>query len=379
MIGGSLDGVKTLARFELLVGSGDFWARAEQDIRRARSRVLIQAMTFEGDRAGLAVADALGCGNAADRRVLVDDYTRHVLNDTFLLLSRDPALAAEARSTWAMFDELGRTGVGVRVTNPIGGNPLRYASRNHKKLLIMDDVAWLGGINFSDHNFSWHDMMLRIDDAKVADWLAAQFEADWAGRPGFAQASFGPELEIMSFDGVSNPAHCAPLLDLFAGAQTSIEVLSAYPTMPFTDAMARAAQNGAHVLIHTPRPNNKPIVRDYLLGFARKRGIALSMTEHMTHAKAALIDGRTLLAGSSNFDFVSYRRNSEYVAVLRDPALIAEFERRLLEPARAQGGPPLAREMRGWAPLKARCVLRLADLALRLVRPGARVTEWRRP
>ena len=369
----------TLARFELLVGSGEFWTRAEQDIRQARRRVLIQAMTFEGDAAGLAAARALEAAGAADRRVLVDDYTRHVLNDTFLRLSRDPALAEEAQATWAMFDELGQSGVGLRVTNPIGRNPLRYAARNHKKLLIMDDVAWLGGINFSGHNFSWHDMMPRIEDPAVADWLAEQFQCDWDGRPRFARASFGPDLEIMSFDGVSNPADCAPLLALFAEARKSIEVLSAYPTMPFTDAMAKAAQGGASVTIHTPRPNNKPIVRDYLLGLAKRGDIALSMTERMTHAKAALIDGETLLAGSSNFDFVSYRLNSEYVAVLRDRALIEEVERRLLVPARAQGGSPLAQEMRGWAPMKARYVLTLADLALRAIRPGARVGEWRRP
>ncbi len=368
-----------MARFELYVGSDNFWARAAHDIKNARHRVLIQAMTFEGDAAGRGVAHAIAESEAADRRVLVDDYTRHVLNDTFLFLSRDPALKAEAQATWTMFDELSQNGVGVRVTNPVGGNPLRYAARNHKKLLMLDDAAWLGGINFSDHNFAWHDMMVRIEDGQVADWLTRQFDEDWHGRPGFAREAFGPDLEIMSFDGVSNAANSRELIARFANAKHSIEVLSAYPTMPFTDAMASAAARGVQVTIYSARPNNKPIVRDYLLGLAARTGIRLQLVDRMTHVKAALIDGEELLTGSSNFDFVSYRLNSEYVAVIRDKALIAAVEEHLLAPLRAESAPPAEEEQRGWAPIKARLALEAADKALRFIRPGKRVCEWRRP
>ncbi len=368
-----------MARFELLVGSGEFWSRAAQDIAAAKRRVLVQAMTFEGDAAGTAAAQAIGASKALDRRVLVDDYSRHVINDTFLLFSRDPKLVSEASATWAMFDALRQNGADIRVTNPIGRNPFRYPARNHKKLLIMDNAVWLGGINFSDHNFEWHDMMLRIEDGAVADWLATHFEADWQGDPGFACRDFGPDLQIMSFDGATNVAQSHGLLAYFAEAKHSIEVLSAYPTMPFTEAMAHAAARGVDITIHTPRPNNKPIVRDYLLGFASKAGIKLSMIDRMTHVKAALIDGEILLAGSSNFDFVSYRLNSEYIAVLRDKALIADVEARLLAPARAEGQPPRQSEQHGWAPFKAKVTLKAADMALRLIRPGKRVGEWQGP
>ena len=159
-----------MARFELLVGADAFLARARQDLSAATSRVLIQAMTFEGDAAGQSVAAAIRASPAADRRVLVDDYTRHVINDRFLATTRDPALHAESAATAAMFDHLIMAGTMIRVTNPVRRNPLRYPLRNHKKLLVIDDAAWIGGINFSDHNFAWHDMMLRIEDPAAADW-----------------------------------------------------------------------------------------------------------------------------------------------------------------------------------------------------------------
>ena len=364
-------------RFELLGGSVAFWQRAGQDIAAARRRVLVQAMTFEGDTAGQGVAAAICASPAADRRVLVDDYTRHVINDTFLALSRDPVLHAEAEATWAMFDGLIAAGAGLRLSNPMGRNPLRYATRNHKKLLVMDDAVWLGGINFSDHNFAWHDMMLRIEHPAIADWLAAEFARDWSGEVATSSGSLAG-VDLLSLDGSDNPRAFAPLLDAFANARHSIEVISAYTTFPFVEAMAAAARRGAKVTIHTPRPNNKPVIRDYLLGAAAPAGVNLRLTPMMTHAKAALIDGEVLVLGSSNFDFVSHRANAEYVATIRDPALIAEFEAQMLAPARAGSSPPEPGDFSSWRSWKARAALRTADLAISLLSHGPRVAEWRR-
>ena len=364
-----------MPRFELLVGSAAFWNRAKRDIAAARRRVLVQAMTFEGDAAGLGVARVIAAATAPDRRVLVDDYSRHVINDTMLALSRDRAVHAEARATLAMFDRLVAQDVAVRITNPVLGHPLRYPLRNHKKLLVMDDVAWIGGINFSDHNFAWHDLMLRIDDAAVTEFLVADWERDWAGCPRGSAGSF-PGLDLVCLDGETNAALFAPLLDLVAGARRSVEMISAYPTMPFVEAMAQAARGGARVDLFTPAANNKPVIRDYLCGVAGKAGIALHLTPGMTHAKALLIDGETLLLGSSNFNFASYRTSSDIVAVCREAALVADFRARVLDPLRAgaAAGEPAGRLR--WRGLRAKLGLQLADAAITRLRHGPRVMEW---
>lgn len=360
---------------ELLVGSVAFWERCRADIAAAQRRVLIQAMTFEGDAAGLAVAEAIGRSQVADRRVLVDDYTRQVINDTFLALTRKPAIHAEARATAAMFDRLLRQGTGVRVTNPIGRNPLRYALRNHKKLLVIDDVAWLGGINFSDHNFAWHDMMVRVEQPGLADWLADEFDRDWRGEGGSAVTEIAGAT-LLSMDGADNPAGFAPLIEAFAGARRSLEVVSAYPTFPFVEAMGQAARAGAEVTLYTPRPNNKPIIRDYLLGVAEAAGINIRLTPMMTHAKAALIDGEALVVGSSNFDFVSYRANAEYVALLRDAALIAAFRDQVLRPLQSGSSVPAPKDRSVFRSWRARLGLGLADRAIARLSHGPRIAEW---
>ena len=378
MGGGSLPDDEPLGGLtgaDLLVGSSAFWARCSADIAKARQRVLVQAMTFEGDSAGLAVAGAIAASRAADRRVLVDDYTRHVVNDTFLALTRDPAIHAEAAETAAMFARLLAAGAGVRVTNPIGRNPLRYALRNHKKLLVIDDVAWLGGINFSDHNFAWHDMMVRVEHPGIADWLAGEFERDWQGHGGSRTGEIAGAT-LLSMDGADNPAGFAPLIAAFAGARRSLEVVSAYPTFPFVAAMGEAARAGAEVTLYTPRPNNKPIIRDYLLGVAERAGIRIRLTPMMTHAKAALIDGEALVVGSSNFDFVSYRANAEYVAVLRDAGLIRAFRDHVLTPLQAGSSAPAPGDRSALRSWRARLGLGLADRAIARLSHGPRIAEW---
>lgn len=365
--------------YELHIGSAEFWRRAATDIAGARHRVLIQAMTFEGDAAGRPVAEAVTASTASDRRVLVDDYTRHVINDTFLRSSRDRALLAEASATWAMFAALEASGVGVRVTNPIAGNWLRYPLRNHKKLLVIDDVAWIGGINFSDHNFAWHDMMLRLEGAEIADWLAGTFQYDWTGKPRSDQRAFGPELDLLSLSGRDNPARFAPLLVRLGQARKTIEVISAYPTFPFVDALVAAAARGLAVTIHTPRPNNKPIVREYLLARTESQGVAVRLLPEMTHVKAALIDGEELIAGSSNFDFVSYRTSADYVATIRDRALVAEAEARLFAPLRAMSQPVVAADAPGWRGRRATLALRIADLFVARLRHRHHIAPWSPP
>ena len=368
---------QSTAKVDLTVGSEEFWRRASADIAAARDRVLIQAMTFEGDAAGQAVAGAVIASPAQERRVLVDDYTRHVVNDTFLALSRSKPLHAEAAATWELFDAMIASGAGLRVTNPVGRNPLRYATRNHKKLLVIDDAAWIGGINFSDHNFAWHDMMVRIECPQVADWLAGEFDRDWTGQTAMTSAQVNG-FDLLSLDGSANEAGFGPVLDLIASARQSVEVVSAYPTFPFVDALAEVAARGVPVRLYTPRPNNKPVIRDYLMGVAQESGLDIRLTPMMTHAKAMLVDGEALVVGSSNFDFVSHRANAEYVATIRDPALIAAFTARLLEPLREGASAPEAADHSPWRALRARAGLRMADVLVSFLDHGPRVAEWRR-
>ena len=365
--------------FQILVGSSPFWARAAQDVADARRRLYVQAMSFEGDAAGLAVASAINASPAADRRVLVDDYSRLTVNDRAVRSRagrRDLALQAEVAATDRMFRDLAAGGAPVRVTNPVGRFGANYPARNHKKLIVADDVAWIGGVNFCDHNFAWHDFMLRIEDAAAADFLAGDFEATFAGAPRAARAD-RPGLTLHAMDGRSNAAAFAELTALIAAARTQICVISPYLTFPITGALAVAAKRGVAVQLITPWANNKPIVRNALLATALSSGFDVRLLPEMSHLKGMLIDDAHLVVGSSNFDFVSLAAEEELMAVITEPGVIADFRRQIIEPALLEAQPPGDRPVSRLAGLASGLALRIADGVARSARGARRMAiDW---
>jgi phosphatidylserine/phosphatidylglycerophosphate/cardiolipin synthase-like enzyme len=135
---------------DLLVNYQEFWARLSKDIAAAERSVFVQTFAFEGDVVGKQLAEALLSSSATDKRVLADSFTRVVLSDRFRYSPAnffDEELRREARETTAMMDELKSERVEIRYTNPYGLSPRRLLSRNHKKLIVLDEtVAYVGGI-----------------------------------------------------------------------------------------------------------------------------------------------------------------------------------------------------------------------------------------
>lgn len=129
-------------RLELLVDSTEFWPRLREDIFSARHSVRVQTYTFEGDRAGKMLADALLSIRPVDVKILIDSWSKLVLSDRFLYWPQnmfDTGLRREALETRQMVDRLRRAGIRVRYTNPVGPFLLKLPNRNHKKLVLIDD------------------------------------------------------------------------------------------------------------------------------------------------------------------------------------------------------------------------------------------------
>lgn len=320
---------------EILVDGPAFWRRLERDIARARTRVYVQTLSFEGDDAGLGLTRALLACAAPDVRLLVDSFSRFWHSDRFIYLPQNllrPSLRREVAATRGAVHQLRHAGVAVRFCNPVGRFLQRLPARDHRKVIVVDDVAYIGGINFSDHNFEWHDLMVRLPDAAIADGLAAEYEAAWEGRAATPHRRFGG-TEVFLVDGRCNPQTLEPLLERIRGARRSVDVISPYLTFPFCDALRIAAARGTHVRILSPATNNRGFLRRYMQWESRRSGFDLRLyTGPMSHLKAMLIDDEALILGSSNFDWLTHRHQGEILAVFTDPALIARFREQVLVP-----------------------------------------------
>jgi cardiolipin synthase len=320
---------------DLLVDFKEFWTRVREDILSARDSVLIQTFALEGDSVGHQLSTALQSSVAREKKILADSFTRIVLNDRFKYSPAnllDTELRHEARATRVMIEALRADGVQIQFTNPYGITPRSLLSRNHKKLIVIDDVAaYIGGINFSEHNAAWHDMMIRIDDRCAVEFLRRDFHATWRGRDRLASQSFA-DLDLATLDGRGNRAVFGRVIDLIDRAEESIFVESPYITFPFYERLREASQLGIDVKIVTPQANNWSQFANYARLESAASKINLRFYQGMTHLKAMLIDNRYLVAGSSNFDYLSYRLYQEIVAVITDAQLIEDFRARVLLP-----------------------------------------------
>src|SRR6266849_5933368 len=329
--------------FELLIDFSEFWSRLSADIRSAVESVFVQTFAFEGDEVGKQLSTALLSSGAPDRRVLADSFTRIVLSDRFRYSPAnffDRELRREARATAAMFREIKCAGVELKFTNAYGVTPRRLLSRNHKKLIVIDDAtAYFGGINFSEHNAAWHDLMLRTDDADAVAFLREDFLSTWAGRDQIARGEFAG-IELFTLDGRANRLVFQRVLDLIDAARQTIFVESPYITFPFYERLREAARRGVDVKIVTPEQNNWSYFAKYARVESARSQIDLRLYQGgMSHLKAMLIDNEFLIAGSSNFDYLSYRLYQEVIGVITAPEAIAQFRERVMLPdlARARG------------------------------------------
>src|SRR5450432_1589661 len=209
-------------RFQLLVDFDSFWESLSRDIHQAEDYTFVQTFSFEGDRIGKLLADSLSASTCRDKRLLVDSFSKVVLSDKFLYAPGnwgDADLRHEAGETRWLHATLAEAAVLIKYGNPFGLSPRRFLTRNHKKLIVIDDrVAYIGGINFSEHNAAWHDMMLRIEDGDVAKFFRADFLGGWQGQSERATKSFAG-LDLHALNGRANAKTFGKVLELIDGAK----------------------------------------------------------------------------------------------------------------------------------------------------------------
>ncbi len=303
-----------------LLDNREFIEDLHRALRTAERRVLIQVMTFDGDASGLAVADLLAAaaGRGVDVRLLVDCFALRYVSDR---KDTDPSVRDEAAETKAMFDRLRAAGVAMTFTQPFGPVKFFGLSRNHKKLYVVDDHAYLGGINISDHNFAWRDFMIRTTDPAVVDALAQDFARTERGDRRSVNTTVLTNREI-------EPA----FTEIINSANRSLVLASPYSLDVGIVRLLDQARAPAKAVI-TAQQNNYRWLRlaePYIWSRLARAGVALRTYPDFFHARFLLADDDKLLVGSSNFSRHSFRCNQEICLLITDAEFIAGVKARML-------------------------------------------------
>ncbi|GAB4538262.1 MAG: hypothetical protein Tsb0014_27770 [Pleurocapsa sp.] len=320
----------------LKVDSTEFWESLKQDIAEAKDYVFVQTLSFEGDKAGKGLSEALLSSVATDKRIIVDNFSKIIINDKLIKAPThifDKPLHQEVKETKQMMQNLVENNIKIKFTNPLGFLWIHLLARNHKKLMVIDDkVTYIGGINFSDHNFEWHDMMIRFEDRVIAKFFKGDFLNTWSGQDYLGVYNFDL-ANFYIFDGRNNIPIWDKVFDLIDQAESEIIIQSPYFSFPFYEKIKDITNRGVKVTYITPESNNRKFLNAYNRWECQQANINLRLYQgRMTHLKSILIDNKYLLLGSANFDFVSYYFDAEIIAVVDNEKIIEEFKARIVEP-----------------------------------------------
>lgn len=307
--------------FELVMNAA-FVRRLHDEISRATTRVYLQVMTFDGDDAGLGVAQLLidAAERGVDVQITVDSFAFRYVSDmkvTARIGNDNPtAITEEAAATHAMFDRMEAAGITIVYVRPFG-RILQFAPfRNHKKVFVFDDVACIGGINISDHNFEWLDFNVMIHDPTMVESIVTDFAVT---RRGEHQSLNGP---------IVTNAHMRTTFDeLVATATESIVIASPYVLDQALAKQLAAAPAPKKVVIAPERSNLRTFRASdhYVRRILRANGVEVRTFTEFFHAKFALFDNKRVFVGSSNFGFHSFLCNEEVGVVIEEPSFVSEI------------------------------------------------------
>lgn len=206
--------------------------------------------------------------------------------------------------------------------------------RNHRKVLVCDDVAFTGGMNIADYHVvepekknSVQDIQFRCLGPIVYQFKRA-FLLDW----GFVTKQYDsilPDTDVNSRAGKSlcrivldGPGSDSdPLNDLIAGcissALQSVRIMTPYflPSREIMAALRAAAEKGVDVRVILPEKNNLFYVHwatFRLLPPLLEAGVRIFyQPPPFAHTKLLAIDGYYSQIGSANYDARSLRLNFE--------------------------------------------------------------------
>ena len=251
------------------------------------------------------------------RRDIVRGLAGDRLGGADVRVVADPTVNASRVS----LDALQKSGVAARFY-PVDDTAHQI---DHVKLLIADDEAVVGGMNWGGHSDRNHDYVLETRDADEVERLVRIFEQDWSLA--------GGEPRLVPPDSASRVAQTAPgegIRQLLAAAFRSARVRVWAEVYTLTDpdvllALVSAHQRGVDVkvLLDPSQPYNR-----HSFDGLRSAGVPVRWYPvppgTLLHAKIGLFDAELLL-GSANWTYSGLDVNHELDVETQDPQALAAY------------------------------------------------------
>ncbi|HET7663593.1 MAG TPA: phospholipase D-like domain-containing protein [Rhodanobacteraceae bacterium] len=322
-------------RVDLLIDAEahfDAWLAA---IGKAQRQVLLENYLIRNDHIGRAFRDALVDRARAGVQVCV-------IRDWM------GCFGQSRRSFWKPLLEAGGE---VRVYGPPHPlRPLTFVSRDHRKMLVVDDTAgFLSGVCISAQWLGrperelppWRDTGVVLHGPVLAQ-LQHAFAESWAslGVPlpdtAIADMAALPVAGNMTLRLIATQPNTAGVYRLdhmiAAMARKTLWLTDAYfvGVAPYVQALASAAHDGVDVRLLVPGASDIPLVAGMSRAGYRpllEAGVRVfEWKGSMLHAKTAVADGQWARVGSSNLNLASWLGNCELDVAIEDSGFAGQMQ-----------------------------------------------------
>jgi cardiolipin synthase len=322
---------------ELLIDGQETFDSIFAGIQAAKDFVLVQFYIVRDDKLGTQLQQHMirKAGEGVRVYFLYDEMGSIELSKTYL---------AELRSA----------GVEVSEFNTRKGpsNRFQVNFRNHRKIVVVDGrLAWIGGHNVGDEYLGqgelgeWRDTHMKIEGPAaleaqlcfVQDWHWARDEIirlDWSPQG----SEEGKARVLIAPSGPADPVETAALMFLEAinSARSRLWIASPYfiPDQSIIAALQMAGLRGVDIRILIPaNPDHQLVYHAAYAYFDSATRTGAKIYKYNTgflHEKVVLVDDRTAVVGTANFDNRSFRLNFEVSAVVNDADFILAVEKMFL-------------------------------------------------
>jgi phosphatidylserine/phosphatidylglycerophosphate/cardiolipin synthase-like enzyme len=329
---------------QLLIDGDRFFTRLQQAISEATNRIAMNMFIFDRDDVAVGIADQLKQRSAEVRVKVIVDRMSTLAAGMSPPTSPMPVDFVPPGSITGYL----RKDSHVRVRPFL--NP--WFSADHTKVILVDgNRAWVGGMNLGrEYRFEWHDLMFELQGPVVAS-LENEFNRDWAHAGWLGDLAFaGAALKQTHVAKPPEPDHWIKVRRLptrtawkpfNVAVQASIRKARShiYVENPYIfdkrviTGLVRARKRGVDVRVVLPRVNDfkaggrgNVVTANYLL----EHGVRVYFYPGMTHVKAMLVDGWSLL-GTGNLNHMSLRLSQEQNIATSDPDFAARLKKELFE------------------------------------------------
>lgn len=162
----------------------EFFSDFIQLAQRASQRIWIQTMIFQVDEKIQLFEEILisAVTRGVDARLTIDWVNKRMVDgDVYMLpiINRKKRKYAHFlhRNRKILIKKLKKAGVNVTITNTplVLERIIPHINRNHIKIYVVDNIAWIGGIGLSSFSLENIDFMVKFDDVSTVNAITQQF------------------------------------------------------------------------------------------------------------------------------------------------------------------------------------------------------------